>query len=164
MQIEIIGLEYIQETLQDIERKTNNLKPILNELANHLVYIIDESFETQTTPDGKKWNPIKKATHNNYGLGTDKILHKSGDMRNSLKPKVFKNSFTVGVNATAGKERYQYPFVHQFGTNKAGRNKKTTIVARPFMPIKSNGELYDKTKKELEEIIDEWFELEGIER
>ncbi len=132
MQTEVTGLEDLQETLDDIEKKTKDLKPLLKELANHLVNTVEESFETQTTPDGKRWSPIKKATHKNYRLGTDKILHKSGDMRDSLKSRVFKSSLTVGVNATAGYERYQYPLVHQFGTKKAGRNKNITIVARLY--------------------------------
>ena len=163
MQVEIDGLESINRTLQDLENKLINTRPLINELGNHIYNTIEESFETQTTPDGKSWSPIKKAMHKNYGLGTDKILYRTGHMRNSLYHySVIGGGMVVGVNATS--KGYAYPLVHQFGTDKAGKNKNITIVARPFMPIKANGEIYKETERELEELIDAWFELEGIKR
>lgn len=158
MQIEVTGLESINKTLQDLEDKFIDTRPLVNELTNHLYNTIEESFETQTTPDGKGWSPIKKATHKNYGLGTDKILHKTGHMRNSLyQYSTLDGGGAVGLNARS--KDYAYPLVHQFGTNKAGRNNNTKIEARPFMPIKSNGELYEKTEKELGDIIEDYLKL-----
>jgi len=157
MQIQATGLEDIQDDLKDLEDKTDNIKPLLKELANHLRNIAEESFENQKTPDGKKWTPIKprKSDHT-----PTKILYDTGHMQDSLYANLIDDDIVVGVNATS--KNYQYPLVHQFGTDKAGRGNITKIVARPFMPIKSNGELYEETKKELEEIIEEWLGFKGL--
>jgi len=53
---------------------------------------------------------------------------------------------------------YLYKDLHQFGNTKTS-SRGSGNVARPFMSIKSNGELYEKTEKELEEIIEEHLEL-----
>ncbi|WP_455756489.1 phage virion morphogenesis protein [Sulfurimonas sp.] len=148
MQIETIGLDDIRDDLKAIEDKTEDIKPLLKELANHLTNTIEESFEDETSPDGTKWTPIKfrKGDHS-----PSKILYDHGHMQNSLHSRVYKQSLTIGVNATA--DGYQYPLVHQFGT----KDKK--IEARPFMPIKLDGSLYDNTEKELGEIVENHFKF-----
>ena len=151
MQIELKGLQKINAKLQELEENLVNTRPLVGELTNHLYNLIEESFETQTTPDGKSWSPIKKATHKNYGLSTDKILYKTGHMRNSLYHySVIGGGGAVGVNATA--KGYMYPLVHQYGSK--------FVEARPFMPIKADGELYEGTQRELDEIMEEWFTLQ----
>lgn len=156
MQIKAIGLTDIEKTLKTLENKTAEIQPLLKELANHLQNTVEESFETQTSPDGKKWNPIKKAMHKNYKLGTSKILYRTGHMQGSLQSRVYKKSLTVGLNATSNS--YLYPLVHQFG-NKKKSGRGSGIVARPFMPIKANGEIYNQTQKELEEILSDYLKF-----
>ncbi|MCX6076417.1 MAG: phage virion morphogenesis protein [Campylobacterales bacterium] len=158
MQIEVIGLNGVKKSLGELSKKTNDVRPLLEELTNHIKNAVEESFQNQASPDGIKWSPIKKGTHKNYRLGTDKILYKNGDMQKSLTPKVYDTYGTVGVNAIS-EGGYQYPLVHQFGTTKAGRKNNITIVARPFMPIKSDGSLYEKTERELEEIVADYFRI-----
>lgn len=172
MQIEVDGLEDIQETLEELEEKTEKTLPLMGELKNHLYNVIGESFESQSSPDGIAWSPIKiKTVHDTYkgksrytkkGVQTKafqrfsagrKILFDTGNMQKSLYHNTKKWDLTVGLNATS--KGYAYPLVHQFGSKH--------VEARPFMPVKSNGELYESTQRELEEIIDEWFELEGLE-
>ena len=45
MQVEVIGLEGIQETLEELEEKTQKTLPLMRELKNHLYNVISESFE-----------------------------------------------------------------------------------------------------------------------
>ncbi len=168
MQVEVTGLEDLQETLENLEEKTQETLPLMRELKNHLYNVISESFETQTTPNGKKWSPIKIRTiHDTYkgksrytkkGVQTKafsrfstgrKILFDTGHMQKSLYHDTKKWNLTVGLNATA--DGYAYPLVHQFGSKN--------VIARPFMPIKSNGELYENVQKELEEMVGDLFDL-----
>lgn len=155
MQIQATGLEDAQGTLEDIEDKADDITPLLKELTNHLKNVTEESFENQKTPEGNNWTPIKPRKNDNTPT---KILYDTGHMQDTLYANSFMDSAVVGVNTIS--KGYQYPLVHQFGTDKAGRGNKTKIVARPFMPIKKSGELYENVQKDLEEIVDEYFELE----
>ncbi len=67
------------------------------------------------------------------------------------------DSARVGIT-TVNEDDYFYPMVHQFGANNAGRNKKTKIPQRSFMPITQDGVLYVKTRDEIEEITIEFIE------
>jgi len=148
----------------------------MGEIANHLENIVLDSFETQTSPDGTPWEPIKvktihtsykgSKTHTKKGVqtkafqryaGKRRMLRATGHMQSKLFAKSDNTTATVGFNAVSG--NFQYPLTHQFGTNKAGRNKKVTIVARPFVPIKENGDLYNGVEKELMNIADEYVEM-----
>lgn len=153
MHIEAQGLSGIQDKLKQLKNKTGNIKPLLDEFRNHLQNIIEESFENETSPDGLEWSPIKPRKNDPH---PEKILYADGTLQGSLYGRTNKDSLTVGVNATS--KGYQYPIVHQFGSTKeSGRG--SGIVARAFMPIKPDGDLYDRTLKELEEIIDDYFEF-----
>jgi len=151
MQIEVEGLDGIKKSLGELSKKTTDVKQLLSELANHLKNAVEESFEKETSPDGIKWSPIK---FRKSDATPGRILYDSGNMQKRLYSRVDNESLTVGLNATSN--GYEYPLVHQFGSQKkSGRG--SGIVARPFMPIKSNGSLYEKSEKELEEIIADYF-------
>jgi phage virion morphogenesis protein len=151
--IEVIGLDEIQKSLDTLEKKTSDIKPLLLELANHLKNTIEESFANETSPDGHSWSPIKFRKDDE---SPDRILYDSGNMQKRLYSRVNKDSFTVGLNATS--HGYEYAPIHQFGSKKkSGRG--SGIVARPFMPIRLDGTLYEKSEKELEEIIADYFEF-----
>ncbi|WP_228277063.1 phage virion morphogenesis protein [Aliarcobacter butzleri] len=88
---------------------------------------------------------------------TSKILYKDGDMQRGLINESDNDSARVGIT-TVNEDDYFYPMVHQFGANNAGRNKKTKIPQRSFMPITQDGVLYVKTRDEIEEITIEFIE------
>ncbi|NOQ30010.1 MAG: phage virion morphogenesis protein [Helicobacteraceae bacterium] len=148
MIIDPTGLDEIQDTLKSLENKTDDIKPLLKELANHLYNGVKYNFENQVTPDGESWTPIKFRKTDNT---PSKILYDHGHMQKTLYAKTYKHSLTLGINATSN--GYAYPLVHQFGT------KDKTTPARAFMPIKLNGSLYDGVEKELDEIIEEYITI-----
>jgi phage virion morphogenesis protein len=148
--VSILGLSNLIKTLQNTEDKLQDTQPLMLEIANHLHNIVLDSFESQSSPDGKAWTPIKS--------GKKKILYKSGHMQDtSLYFDASNNSAVVGFNSISN--GFQYPLTHQFGTDKAGRNRNITIEARAFMPIKSDGSLYDGVEDELIAIVEEYIGL-----
>lgn len=158
MRIEVIGLESIQNDLKRLEKKAHDTKPLLEELGNHLRNVIEESFEAEASPTGVKWTPIKFRKSDPH---PEKILYAHGKLQEGTDYRATNKSVTIGVYAKANE--YQYPIVHQFGSNKkSGRG--SGIVARQFMPIKLNGELYSKTLTELEEIVEDYFEFVGLKK
>ncbi len=139
----IISIEKLKGRLEKLSKVLANKKPLLRRIANTLQNVTEESFDKQTSPFGRRWKPNSPKTL--AGKRGNKVLIKSGHLSQSFTQKITGNSVRVGTNKT-------YAAIHQFG-GKAGRGKKVSIPARPFMPIKSNGEipkdLEDKLEKEV---------------
>jgi len=135
------GLEDVQKVLADMAKRFDNLKPFMSEAINIVKNRTEESFEKESAPDGTPWTPLKNPRDG-------KILHKSGDMEDSLWTDADKRSATIGFSMKS-EDGYAYPAVHQFGTEN-GR-----IPARPFLPIRPDGELMDDVVREIMEVFTE---------
>ncbi len=108
---------------------------------------VEENFAQEGRPD--KWKPLSRATlesgvktykrKSKYGkagtitkqsadkLTDRKILQKSGQLAASISEKSDSHSAAVGTNKV-------YAAIQQFG-GKAGRGRKVTIPARPFLKL-----------------------------
>lgn len=169
--IQVTGADQVDHAIAQLLDKMQNLQKPFSAVGSYLTNIMEESFDSETSPDGHAWHPLKIRTiHDSYdgnkrytkkGVQTKhfqkfstnrKILQDSGTLRESTGYSADDTSVIVGVNAYS-KDRYPYPIVHQFGTDSAGRNKDVHIEARPFMPITHDGELYDNAKIEVLDIL-----------
>lgn len=141
----ILSIEELQGKLERLSKALENKTPLLRRIANTLQNVTEESFDKQASLFGEKWKPnAPKTLQKKRG---NKILIQSGLLSQSFTQKVTGSSAQVGTNK-------QYAAIHQFG-GKAGRNKRVTIPARPFMPIKSNGEIPKELGERLEnEVVD----------
>lgn len=146
MNIKITGLDTISKKIQEIQDKGHDTSPLMSEIANHLYNITSDSFEKQESPDGKAWSPIQ---YRKEDRSPDKILRDEGTMQDSLQADWDKDSAIIGLNATAN--GYPYPMVLQFGTYDG------TVEARAFMPIDNDGNIYEGTVEEIEEIIEDYI-------
>lgn len=141
----IISIEELQGKLERLSKALENKTPLLRRIANTMQNTIEESFDNQASPFGEKWKDNAPSTKRKKR--GNKILIKSGLLSQSFTQKITNNSAQIGTNK-------QYAAIHQFG-GKAGRNKRVTIPARPFMPIKSNGEIPKDLGERLEgEVVD----------
>lgn len=141
----IISIEELQGKLEKLSKALENKTPLLRRVANTLQNTTEESFDKQASPFGEKWKPnTPKTLQKKRG---NKILIQSGLLSQSFTQKVIGSSAQVGTNKS-------YAAIHQFG-GKAGRGKKVSIPARPFMPIKQNGEIPKDLGDRLErEVVD----------
>ena len=141
----ILSIEELQGKLEKLSKALENKTPLLRRVANTLQNVTEESFDKQASPFGEKWKPnAPKTLQKKRG---NKILIQSGLLSQSFTQKVTGSSAQVGTNK-------EYAAIHQFG-GKAGRNKRVTIPARPFMPIKNNGEIPKDLGERLEnEVVD----------
>ena len=146
--INVQGLNDVQQALHTLKNKAKDTTPLMAELSNHLYNVVEKSFENQTSPAGESWSPIKQALRQKKD-GSTKILYKTGDMQNSLSTEHSSTKAAIGLNAISN--GYPYPLVHQFGTIDG------KIQARPFMPIKNDGSIYENTSKEIVEIIEDYI-------
>ena len=140
-----INIEELQEKLSKASAALADKTPLLRRIANTLQNVTEESFDKQASPFGEKWKdnaPSTKAKKRG-----NKVLIKSGLLSQSFTQKVTGSSAQVGTNK-------EYAAIHQFG-GKAGRGKKVNIPARPFMPIRANGEIPKDLGERLEnEVVD----------
>lgn len=123
----------IQKLLKKLISKTENLRPLMKNIAGIMLDSVESNFETEGRPE--KWQElsevtIEQRTKKKYYPG--KILQMRGELAASITSKYDDNSAVVGTNK-------DYAAIHQFG-GKAGRNKKVEIPARPYLSLTTNDE------------------------
>lgn len=140
-----ISIDKLCGKLEKLSKAIENKTPLLRRIANTLQNATEESFDKQASPFGEKWKPNSpKTLAKKRG---NKVLIKSGLLSQSFTQKITGTSAQIGTNK-------EYAAIHQFG-GKAGRNRKVIIPARPFMPIKANGEIPKDFGERLEqEVVD----------
>ena len=52
----------VQETLNRLQARVDDLEPVMREIAGHLTESTDEAIATQTAPDGSTWKPLAEST------------------------------------------------------------------------------------------------------
>ena len=136
------------QMLRDAPRKLANRKRLLDTIGNMLISSTMKRFQNEEGPDGTKWEPSgrawetglarkgRKATEKRKAVKSraetgrfGKTLQDTGRLRKSVsfESKTATNEVYVGSNVA-------YARIHQLG-GKAGRGKKVTIPARPYLGI-----------------------------
>ena len=99
---------------------------VTRKMANVLREDAEEAFETEQSPDGKKWadlDPVYKKSR--FAKGYDgKMLHRTGQLIDSLNIDYGDDFAAVGVSES-------YGIYHQLGTKK--------MSARPFLGVSEDG-------------------------
>lgn len=85
---------------------------MMRDIAGYLLFSTQRRFETETDPDGKKWEPLSprtaKARAGRKIRGTDHILRQTTRLYQSLTSASDATSAQLGTNA-------EYAGIHQFG-------------------------------------------------
>lgn len=121
----------IQQLLQKMISKTENLRPLMKNIAGIMHDSVEENFDKEGRPE--KWQELSEVTINERkkkGYYPSKILQTRGDLAASISSFYDDNSAVVGTNKA-------YAAIHQFG-GKAGKNKKVEIPARPYLKISTS--------------------------
>jgi phage virion morphogenesis protein len=124
----------IGPALGRLMQRLSDIRPALREIGERMVASTKHNFDTETAPDGTKWPPLNEKyrdAKSRAGLST-MILQRDGKLYNSIHPVVSASEVRVGTNVRS-KTGFPYPIVHQLGTDRAGRNKKTVIPKREFL-------------------------------
>lgn len=165
----------VQAALNALSAKISNLSPVLREIGEDISERTKQRFTSSTGPDGQRWRPNARSTIEAYiaskgGFGKRGINQKGQGLAMNKRPLIATrglsrsiryqiinggNGVEIGTNWFAGKIS-SGAAIHQFG-GKAGKGKKTTIPARPFLPIKQNGELYSGDREKILETINSYL-------
>ena len=78
----------VQEALNRLRDRVDDLDPAMREIAGHLKDSVDEAFASQAAPDGSAWKPLEESTiadrlRNRYRAGP--ILERSGDLAGRIR-------------------------------------------------------------------------------
>lgn len=127
----------VESRLLDLAQRSENLRPLMKNIAGIFAYSTEENFKNEGRPD--KWtelseSTIKQRTKNKQWPGM--ILQVSGQLASSVNTYYDNDSAVIGSNL-------EYAAVHQLG-GQAGRNKSVEIPARPYLQL---------TPEDFEEIL-----------
>ena len=168
----------VRAALDAVAARVNNLAPLFHQIGQFYEGRVLENFAKECDPAGNKWAPLSATTlmmrfglkkgfkktgtlsaKGKQFLTTKAILVQDGYLRQSIHYQPTATSVTIGTGDIdkVGK----YAAVHQFGTNIAGRGKKTTIPARPYLAMNQGAtlELAPKDRDEIVNIISRYMQV-----
>lgn len=135
--------ETLTSALEALRRNVTDLRPAMRDIAEALRTETEENFLREGRP---AWRPLAPATVARRG-SSHPILQRSGQLAASVATRYDATSASVGTNKV-------YGAIHQFG-GQAGRGRRVTIPARPYLPVDQSGNLpYDVRTVVLDVIID----------
>ena len=138
----------LQTKLLEAAKRTENLRPLMKNIAGVFAYAAEENFKEEGRPE--KWTDLAESTkkqRKKTGHYPGQILQVTGQLASSINTYYDNNSAVIGSNLA-------YAAIHQLG-GQAGRNKKTEIPARPYLKLTDEdfGEILDMTENFITNII-----------
>ena len=145
----------VQDALNRLARRTQNLQPALQAIGEDIMERSKKRFASSTAPDGARWKANARSTIEAFikakgGFGKNGLNKKGQALAISKKPLIglsgsLRQQFHVNASPTAvtiGNSMI-YAAIQQFGGKKSAYPKLWgDIPARPFLPIKADGSLY----------------------
>ena len=125
IRIDIDDLE-VRQALERLQRRVGDLTPAMEDIGELLIETTKERFKTSTAPDGGRWAPNKPST-----LARKKSNRPLIGETKSLSTQF---SYRAGRASVEIGSPMLYAAIHQLG-GQAGRGRKVTIPARPFMGL-----------------------------
>lgn len=138
-----IDNKQIESKLLDLAKKSENLRPLMKNIAGIFAYSTEENFKEEGRP---KWESLKDSTikqRTKKKQWPGKILQVTGQLASSVNTYYDNDSAVIGSNL-------EYAAIHQLG-GMAGRNKSVEIPARPYLKLSDDDmdEILDVTKSYL---------------
>ena len=129
----------VERKLLELAQKSENLRPLMKNIAGIFASATEENFKNEGRPD--KWTELSEATkkqRTKQKKWPGQILQASGQLASSISTQYDDESAIIGSNL-------DYAAIHQIG-GQAGKNKKVEIPARPYLKL---------TDDDFEEILTE---------
>nr|DAS37256.1 MAG TPA: virion morphogenesis protein [Caudoviricetes sp.] len=104
-------------------------------IAAELLSLTEDNFENEGW-GGQRWKPTQRG---------GKILQLSGQLAGSISTSATNSFARIGSNK-------KYAAIHHLG-GKAGRGRKVTIPARPYLPINGSGQLQPGGEQRILEVV-----------
>ena len=121
----------VESRLLDLAKRSENLRPLMKNIAGIFAYSTEENFKEEGRPD--KWTDLAESTkqqRTKTGHYPGQILQVSGQLASSISTYYDNDSAVIGSNL-------DYAAIHQLG-GQAGKNQSVTIPARPYLKLTDN--------------------------
>ncbi len=118
----------VESRLLDLAKRSENLRPLMKNIAGIFAYSTEENFKEEGRPD--KWTDLAESTkkqRTKTGHYPGQILQVSGQLASSISTYYDNDSAVIGSNL-------DYAAIHQLG-GQAGKNQSVTIPARPYLQL-----------------------------
>ena len=131
----------VERKLLELAQKSENLRPLMKNIAGIFASATEENFKNEGRPD--KWTELSEATkkqRTKQKKWPGQILQASGQLASSISTQYDDESAIIGSNL-------DYAAIHQLG-GQAGKNKKVEIPARAYLKLTDDdfNEILDATK------------------
>ena len=131
----------VERKLLELAQKSENLRPLMKNIAGIFASATEENFKNEGRPD--KWTELSEATKKQrikQKKWPGQILQVSDQLASSISTQYDDESAVIGSNL-------DYAAIHQLG-GQAGKNKKVEIPARPYLKLTDDdlNEILDATK------------------
>lgn len=131
----------VERKLLELAQKSENLRPLMKNIAGIFASATEENFKNEGRPD--KWTELSEATkkqRTKQKKWPGQILQVSGQLASSISTQYDDESAVIGSNL-------DYAAIHQLG-GQAGENKKVEIPARPYLKLTDDdfNEILDATE------------------
>ncbi|WP_165009649.1 phage virion morphogenesis protein [Neisseria yangbaofengii] len=127
----------LEHGLGQLLKNATNTRPMMRAIATEMVSLTEDNFENESW-GGEKWKQSKSAANGG------KTLQLTGQLAASISTKVGNDFAQIGSNK-------KYAAIHHLG-GQAGRGRKVTMPARPYLPINGSGQLQPRAEKKLIDI------------
>lgn len=132
------------DKILELAKRGENLRPLMKNIAGVFADSTEDNFAEEGRPD--KWTELSQVTKDlrkETGNWPGQILQVSGQLASSITTYYDDDSAIIGSNL-------KYAAIHQLG-GQAGRNKKVTIPARPYLKLTDDdyAEILDNVEKHL---------------
>jgi len=118
----------VTSKLLELAHKTENLRPLMKNIAGIFASSTEDNFKNEGRPD--KWTDLAESTkkqRKKKRKWPGQILQVSSQLVTSINTQYDDDSATIGSNKS-------YAAIHQLG-GQAGRNKSAEIPARPYLKL-----------------------------
>ena len=136
----------VHEKLLNLAKRTENLRPLMKNIAGIFAYSTEENFKEEGRPD--KWVDLTESTkkqRTKKRKWPGQILQVEGKLAASINTYYDNDSAVIGSNL-------EYAAIHQLG-GQAGKNKSVEIPARPYLLLTNDD--YDEILTECENYLSE---------
>lgn len=123
-----IDNEEVNKRLLELAERTENLRPLMKNIADIFASSTEDNFREEGRPD--KWVDLAESTkkqRTKTGHYPGQILQVSGQLASSISTYYDNDSAVIGSNL-------DYAAIHQLG-GQVGKNKKVKIPARPYLKL-----------------------------
>jgi len=116
------NLKSVGESIREILNRSQNLKPAIHDIAEHVLESTQQRFLAMETPDGDAWEPLAFETLARKER-QDRILTESGTLADTIHYLIENDEVQIGSNL-------EYAATHQFG--------RDNIAERPFLGLSND--------------------------